>query len=72
VDERGAVGIRLEPAAEIVRQYGEQFRARRASDGWRNRQRRYLASVSVAGKAKNYDRKRHRYYAFHLAIDALH
>ena len=29
VDERGGVGIRLEPAAAIVRQYGEQFRARR-------------------------------------------
>ncbi|MFZ3237496.1 MAG: hypothetical protein WA184_19295 [Stellaceae bacterium] len=29
VDERGAVGIRLKPAAAIVRQYGEQFRARR-------------------------------------------
>ena len=29
VDERGAVGIRLEPAAAIVRQYGEQFRALR-------------------------------------------
>ena len=29
VDERGAVGIRLEPAAAIVRQYGEQFRAPR-------------------------------------------
>jgi len=28
-DERGAVGIRLEPAAAIVRQYGEQFRALR-------------------------------------------
>ena len=28
VDERGAVGIRLEPAAAIVRQYGEQFRRR--------------------------------------------
>ena len=27
VDERGGVGIRLEPAAAIVRQYGEQFRA---------------------------------------------
>jgi hypothetical protein len=26
VDERGAVGIRLEPAAAIVRRYGEQFR----------------------------------------------
>ena len=26
VDERGAVGIRLKPAAAIVRQYGEQFR----------------------------------------------
>jgi hypothetical protein len=25
-DERGGVGIRLEPAAAIVRQYGEQFR----------------------------------------------
>jgi hypothetical protein len=29
VDERGAVGIRLEPAAAIVRRYGEQFRAPR-------------------------------------------
>ena len=29
VDERGAVGIRLEPAAAIVRQYGEQFRVQR-------------------------------------------
>jgi hypothetical protein len=26
VDERGGVGIRLEPAAAIVRGYGEQFR----------------------------------------------
>jgi hypothetical protein len=26
VDERGGVGIRPEPAAAIVRQYGEQFR----------------------------------------------
>jgi hypothetical protein len=26
VDERGGVGIRLELAAAIVRQYGEQFR----------------------------------------------
>ena len=26
VDERGVIGIRLEPAAAIVRQYGEQFR----------------------------------------------
>jgi hypothetical protein len=25
VDTRGGVGIRLEPAAAIVRQYGEQF-----------------------------------------------
>ena len=32
VDERGGVGIRLEPAAAIVRRYGEQFRrAPRAS-----------------------------------------
>jgi hypothetical protein len=29
VDERGAVGIRLEPAVAIVRQYGDQFRVRR-------------------------------------------
>jgi hypothetical protein len=29
VDERGAVGIRIKPAAAIVRQYGEQFRVRR-------------------------------------------
>jgi hypothetical protein len=26
VDERGGVGIRLRPAAAIVRRYGEQFR----------------------------------------------
>jgi hypothetical protein len=26
VDERGGVGIRLGPAAAIVRRYGEQFR----------------------------------------------
>jgi hypothetical protein len=26
IDERGAVGIRLKPAAVIVRQYGDQFR----------------------------------------------
>lgn len=30
VDERGAVGIRLKPAAAIVQQYGEQFRAPQA------------------------------------------
>jgi hypothetical protein len=29
VDERGAVGIRLKPAAAVVRQYGEQFRVPR-------------------------------------------
>jgi hypothetical protein len=29
VDDRGAVGIRLKPAAAIVRQYGDQFRAPR-------------------------------------------
>jgi hypothetical protein len=28
VDDRGGVGIRLEPAIAIVRQYGEQFRER--------------------------------------------
>jgi hypothetical protein len=26
VDDHGGVGIRLEPAAAIVRQYGQQFR----------------------------------------------
>jgi hypothetical protein len=26
VDERGGIGIRLEPAAAIVREYGDQFR----------------------------------------------
>jgi hypothetical protein len=29
VDERGGVGIRIEPAAAIVRRYGEQFRPQR-------------------------------------------
>src|SRR4029077_21083662 len=33
VDERGGVGIRLESAAAIVRQYGEQFRAHSAVSG---------------------------------------
>ena len=28
VDDRGGVGIRLKPAAAIVRRYGEQFRRR--------------------------------------------
>ena len=37
VDERGGVGIRLEPAAAIVRRYGEQFRALR-------RQRRHRSA----------------------------
>ncbi|HEX3338478.1 MAG TPA: hypothetical protein VHT68_04810 [Pseudolabrys sp.] len=36
VNERGGVGIRLKPAAAIVRQYGQQFRAPR-------RQRRQAA-----------------------------
>jgi len=27
IDERGGVGIHLKPAAAIVREYGEQFRA---------------------------------------------
>jgi hypothetical protein len=27
VDDRGGVGIRLKPAAAIVREYGEQFRS---------------------------------------------
>jgi hypothetical protein len=36
VEEYGAVGIRLEPAAAIVRQYREQFRARhRQRRSWR-------------------------------------
>jgi len=35
VDERGGVGIRLQPAAAIVRQYGEQFRATRRSSARR-------------------------------------
>jgi hypothetical protein len=29
IDDRGAVGIRLKPAAAIVQQYGEQFRVPR-------------------------------------------
>ena len=29
LEDRGGVGIRLKPAAAIVRQYGEQFRAPR-------------------------------------------
>ena len=33
IDERGGVGIRLEPAAAIVQQYGEQFRRPRRKKG---------------------------------------
>jgi hypothetical protein len=33
VDDRGGVGIRLKPAAAIVRQYGEQFRRVRVRAG---------------------------------------
>lgn len=36
IDDRGAVGIRLKPAAAIVRQYGEQFRAPRRKQGRRS------------------------------------
>jgi hypothetical protein len=36
VDERGAVGIRLKPAAAIVRQYGEQFRAHKRKQARRS------------------------------------
>jgi hypothetical protein len=28
VDDKGGVGIRIKPAAALVREYGEQFRAR--------------------------------------------
>jgi hypothetical protein len=48
VDERGGVGIRLEPAAAIVRRYGEQFRRPP-----RRKQARYswslLASIGARG-----------------------
>ncbi len=40
VDERGGVGIRLKPAAAIVRQYGEQFRAVRTARAHRRVRRR--------------------------------
>jgi hypothetical protein len=40
VDERGAVGIRLKPAAAIVRQYGEQFRAPKRKQARRSPNRR--------------------------------
>lgn len=36
VDEQGGVGIRLEPAAAIVRQYGEQFRRETRPEGTGN------------------------------------
>jgi hypothetical protein len=40
VDQRGGVGIRLKPAAAIVREYGEQFRsARPATPGRRSTRR---------------------------------
>jgi hypothetical protein len=42
VDERGAVGIRLEPAAAIVRQYGEQFRVPRQRRARLTKPRRLL------------------------------
>jgi hypothetical protein len=37
IDERGAVGIRLKPAAAIVRQYGEQFRRLRRKQNRRRK-----------------------------------
>jgi hypothetical protein len=40
IDERGGVGIRLKPAAAIVRQYGEQFRATPARSAPRKPRRR--------------------------------
>ena len=39
VDERGGVGSRLEPAAAIVRQYGDQFRPPRRQRHYRQRNR---------------------------------
>src|ERR1700758_4871417 len=48
VDERGAVGIRLKPAAAIVRQYGEQFRAPRRRQRPRSAKAPALAVMSPA------------------------
>ena len=45
LDERGGVGIRLEPAAAIVRQYGEAFRAPR-------RQRRPLRVIGSTHRVR--------------------
>jgi hypothetical protein len=46
-DERGGVGIRLEPAAAIVRQYGEQFhRVPRRKRTGRRRSRCWKCSLS--------------------------
>ena len=45
IDDRGGVGIRLEPTAAIVRQYGEQFRqAPRRQRRLRRRNRRPSSS----------------------------
>jgi hypothetical protein len=37
IDERGGAGIGLKPAADIVREYGEQFRATAARSPRANR-----------------------------------
>jgi hypothetical protein len=36
IDDRGGIGIRLKPAAAIVRRYGEQFRAPRRKQARRS------------------------------------
>ena len=48
VDERGAVGIRLKPAAAIVRQYGVQFQAPK------RKQARKVAETAEAAMIRRY------------------
>jgi len=40
IDERGGVGIRIKPAAAIVREYGDQFRTSAARLATRKPRRR--------------------------------
>ena len=47
VDERGGVGIRLRPAAAIVRQYGEQFRAPRRKQTRRSQKNPRLSDARL-------------------------
>lgn len=53
VNEREAVGIRLEPAAAIVRQYGDQFRVPRRKPARAGR-RNHSPAMTRHGNFRSY------------------